>query len=220
MEQLIETYEAIDIFKYLIYKWYLKNGRKFLWRETDNPYFILMSEMMLQRTTAQHVRGVYGKFISKYPSLISLSKADLEYVESILKPLGLKYRCKLLIKAANFIIDNYGGVIPDNKDGLLSIPGVGDYVAGMVMNCAFHKREYVVDTNITRIFNRVLDLNMKGDICKNKEIIKYASVYFDVDNSREYAYSIIDFGAAICKNMNPLCNGCPINKYGICLFNS
>ncbi|WP_123054483.1 DNA glycosylase [Clostridium sp. JN-1] len=219
MEQLIEPYEAIDIFKYLIYEWYMKNGRKFLWRETNNPYFILMSEMMLQRTTAQHVKGVYGKFISKYPSLNSLSKADLEDVENILKSLGLRYRCKLLIKAANFIIDNYGGIIPDNKDEILLIPGVGDYVAGMVMNCAFHKREYVVDANITRIFNRVLGLNMKGDICKNKEIIKYASVYFDVDNSREYAYSIIDFGAAICKNMNPLCNTCPINKYGICLFN-
>lgn len=219
LELSMEPYEIIDMLKFLIYKWYLKNGRKFLWRETSNPYFILMAEMMLQKTTAEHVKKVYGDFINKYPSLTSLSKANLKDVENILKPLGLKYRCKLLIKASNFIINNYDGIIPNNKDKLLLIPGIGDYIAGMVMDCAFHKREYVVDTNITRIFNRVLDLNMKGDICKNKEIVKYASVYFDVNNSREYAYSIIDFGAAVCKNSNPLCNVCPISKYEMCLFN-
>ncbi len=189
-----------------------------MWRETDNPYFILTAEIMLQRTTAGHVKKVYGDFIKKYPFLGSLAAAHLDDVEKILKTLGLRYRCKLLIKAANFIIDNYGGVIPHDRSELLSVPGVGDYVAGMIVNSAFCGREYVVDTNIARIFNRVLGLNMHGDISKNKEIVKYASVYFDISDSRGYAYSIVDFGAMVCKNIKPRCTHCQVARYGVCMY--
>ncbi|MBV4446410.1 hypothetical protein KM799_07310 [Clostridium tyrobutyricum] len=214
----MDDYDIVDIFSSIIYSWYLENGRKLNWRETDNPYFILMAEMMLTRTRAEHVNRVYKKFITTYSNIKLLSKANIKELEEILRPLGLKSRCKMLIKAANFIIDKYNGVIPQDKDELLSIPGVGNYVAGMVMNCAFHKREYVVDTNIIRIFNRLLNLNINTDNIKDKEIIKYSSVYFDTENSREYAYAILDFGSAICKSIKPLCNICIVNRYRLCEF--
>lgn len=206
------------MFKYLIYEWYQSNERKFPWRKTNNPYFILVSEMMLQRTKAEQVEDVYKRFIEVYPDIYSLVKSKPQQVDYIVKSLGLKDRYKVFINAASFIIYNYNGKIPDTRDDLLCIPGVGEYVSGMVMNCAFGKREYVVDTNIARIFNRILDLNLKGEIRRKKEIIEYSSVYFDTENSRQYAYAILDFAAAICKSINPLCGICPVNKYGICRF--
>ncbi|MBV4414666.1 hypothetical protein [Clostridium tyrobutyricum] len=217
-EYIFDAYETIDIFKYIIYEWYQDNKRKFPWRETNNPYFILISEMMLQRTKAEQVAGVYEKFINVYSTIRSLVKSKPEQIESIVKSLGLKDRYKVFINAANFILDNYNGILPDERNLLLCIPGVGEYVSGMVMNCAFNKREYVVDTNIARIFNRILDLNLKGEVRRKKEIIKYACIYFDTENSRQYAYAILDFAAAICKSIDPLCDVCPVNKYGLCKF--
>lgn len=218
MLDTIDPYEIIDIFKCLIYEWYYNNKRKFPWRETNNPYFILISEMMLQRTKAEQVIHVYKKFIDKYPTILCLAKAKLGDLEIILKPLGLKSRSKVFSDAAKFINDIYRGSIPNTRNKILCVPGVGEYVSGMVMNCAFKKREYAVDTNIARIFNRILDLGLTGDIRRKKEIVKYSSVYFDTENSREYAYAILDFAAAICKSINPLCSICPANKYGICRF--
>ena len=215
---VFNIYETIDMFKYLIYEWYQSNERKFPWRKTNNPYFILVSEMMLQRTKAEQVEDVYKRFIEVYPDIYSLVKSKPQQVDYIVKSLGLKDRYKVFINAASFIIYNYNGKIPDTRDDLLCIPGVGEYVSGMVINCAFRKTEYVVDTNIARIFNRILDLNLKGEIRRKKEIIEYSSVYFDTENSRQYAYAILDFAAAICKSINPLCGICPVNKYGICRF--
>lgn len=217
-EYIFDPYETIDIFKYLIYEWYQSNKREFPWRKTDNPYFILISEMMLQRTKAEQVEGVYKKFIATYPTIYSLAKSEPWQVDYIVKSLGLKDRYKVFINAANFIARNYNGMVPDKRNDLLCIPGVGEYVSGMVMNCAFGKREYVVDTNIARVFNRILDLNLKGEVRRKKEIIEYSSIYFDTENSRQYAYAILDFAAAICKSINSLCDICPVNRYSLCLY--
>ncbi|MEA5009132.1 hypothetical protein [Clostridium tyrobutyricum] len=218
MLDTIDPYEIIDIFKSLIYEWYQYNKRKFPWRKTNNPYFILISEMMLQRTKAEQVALVYEKFINNYPTILCLEKAKLEDLEIILRPLGLKSRSKTFINAAKFITGIYGNIIPDTRNKILYVPGVGEYVSGMVMNCAFDKREYVVDTNIARIFNRILDLGLMGDIRRKKEIVKYSSVYFDTENSREHAYAILDFASAICKSIKPLCNICIVNRYRLCEF--
>lgn len=211
-----DYYETIDIHREIIYDWYLNNNRKFLWRTTNDPYYILIAEMMLHRTGAKQVSNVYGKFLRNYPAVYLLANSDFEKANKILKPLGLKNRYKVFIDAAKFIVNKYNGIIPKSKRELLLIPGVGDYIAGMVMNCAFGGKEYVVDTNIARVFNRILDINLKGDIRRNKEIIMCSSIYFDTDNSRQNAYAILDFASAVCKSVNPLCQLCPINKYGLC----
>lgn len=204
------TNGRLACFQNSIIAWGQHNCRSFPWRETNDPYAILMAELMLQRTRADQVAGVYEVFMKKFPTIHCLSAARSASVDLITRPLGLNWRNQTIISAARFIVSNFDGRVPDSRDELLRIPGVGEYIAGMVLLTAYGKREWAVDSNIARVINRFLGLGYTGELRRKKAIIEAARLFFDTANTRPAAYAILDFSALICRARKPICCDCPV----------
>lgn len=167
---------------------------------------------MLQRTKADQVVPVYDDFLKNYPDIKSLSKAYIADIARIIRPLGLHWRSAHFIKAAEYIIREYNGNIPFSKEELLKIPGVGDYVAGVILAVAFSKNTSIVDSNIARVLNRYFGLGLTGEIRRNKKIVELSDELFSLCNCKpkELLFAIIDFSALICTPLNPKHEICPL----------
>jgi A/G-specific adenine glycosylase len=167
---------------------------------------------MLQRTRADQVEPVYKQFLKQYPSVISLSKAKTKDVAQYTKHLGIHWRAKHFITAAKFIVKEYKGRIPANREKLLAIPGVGEYVAGAILTVSFQKPEWVIDSNIARFLNRYHGLGLQGEIRRKKEIIELSKQFFNHKNPRKLLFGVLDFTALVCTPRNPKCVECPIKN--------
>jgi A/G-specific adenine glycosylase len=186
--------------------------RDFPWRHKINPYRILIAEFMLQRTRAEQVEPVYKEFLKHYPSVISLSRAKEKDVAKYTKHLGIHWRAKHFIKAAKFIVREYKGKIPSEREKLLAIPGVGEYVAGAILTVAFQKPEWVIDSNIARFLNHYHGLGLQGEIRRKKEIIELSKQFFHHKNPRKLLFRVLDFTALVCTPRNPDCTNCPLKN--------
>jgi len=195
-----------------ISKWFKNSTRVFFWRIKPSPYKIMIAEFMLQRTKAEQVEPVYKKFLQQYPDIVSLSKARIKSVEKYTSSLGLHKRAPNFMNAAKYIINNFKGEYPKTRKELLTIPGVGDYVAGAIMAVCFNNADYVIDSNIARFINRYAGLNLTGEIRRKKVIVEKAKKIFKVNDQRNFLFALLDFTAVICKPIVPLCNECPLRK--------
>ncbi len=196
----------------LILKWHKDNYRIYPWRNESSSYKIMIAEFMLQRTRADQVVPVYIHFINKYPDINSLAEANLSDINLLLKPLGLYWRSSHFKKAAEYIIKEYKGLIPTEKEELLKIPGVGDYVAGAILTVAYLKKTCVIDSNIARVINRFFGLGLTGEIRRKREIKELSCKLFNHPDSRSILFAIIDFSALICTSQNPKHEKCPLNN--------
>lgn len=192
--------------------WFMRNRRDFPWRNFSNPYLIMIAEFMLHRTRADQVVPVYEAFVKKYPLVDSLANADEKDIKKVTKHLGLHWRSNHFIKAAQFVIEHFNGDFPDNRDDLLRIPGVGDYVAGAILTVCFNKPVHVVDSNIARFINRYYGLNITGEIRRKKKIIDAAKILFNTREPGTFLFAILDFTYKVCKPRQPDCPNCVINK--------
>lgn len=197
-------------------KYHKSYYRDFIWRHNIEPYKILIAEFMLHRTRAEQVEPVYRKFLEKYPDIISLSNASYQEITFVTENLGLHWRSKHFLDAAIYISSEFNGKIPDTREQLLKIPGVGDYVAGAILTVCFRKREYVIDSNIARFINRYYNLGLAGEIRRLKIIKDFAIELFNYKNTRRFLFTLLDFCALRCKPIKPLCDQCPIHAE--CLF--
>jgi len=191
-----------------LFVWHKDNYRDFPWRQTKNPYDTLIAEFMLHRTRADQVVRVYQDFIIKYPDVDSLACANPVEVNEVTARLGLHWRGKHFINAAIFIRENFRGGIPDSRDKLLSVPGVGEYVAGAILAVVFNKREWVVDSNIARFLDRFYGLNFSGEIRRKREVIEISKGLYQTTRSRQLTFALLDFTALVCKPIKPVCNSC------------
>ncbi len=151
-----------------IMNWYNSNKRSFPWRNTDNPYYVLVAEILLQQTNVGKVEPAYLEIIKRYPVVSKLAKTDLPELEKIIRPLGLVYRAENLIKCAKIIKDNFNGDLPNNKSKLKELPGVGDYISDTILCYAFDGKVIPIDTNYARLFKRLNNLNSEH----SKKLIK------------------------------------------------
>jgi A/G-specific adenine glycosylase len=198
--------------------WWAKNKRNFPWRETRDPYKILISEVLLHRTRAEQVVPVYKQFVNKFPTIGDLSAAKLDEISEILKPLGLHWRTKLLSQAVNLIMKEYGGRIPSTKAELELLPGIGPYISSAIMCFAFGYTEPILDTNTVRIIGRVLGVKITDQSRRSKLFQELSESTLDKKNPREFNYALIDLGALACIPKEPLCSICPLNcmcDYGL-----
>ena len=186
--------------------------RAFVWRLNSSPYKIMTAEFMLQRTKAEQVEPVYKKFLQQYPDLSSLSKARIKTVEKYTSSLGLHKRAPNFTNAAKYIVKNFKGKYPKTRKELLTIPGVGDYVAGAIMAVCFNNADYVIDSNIARFINRFYGLKLSGEIRRKKTIVEKAKVLFKVKDQKKFLFALLDFTALICKPISPNCEKCPLRK--------
>lgn len=204
--------QEIHKFRNSLLNWYIKNKRHYPWRETEDPFRLLIAEIMLRRTNADQVKNVYIKLFEKYPDSYSISKGDKKDIEEILYPLGLRWRVPSIIYVAQQIQEKYNGKVPKTRDELIKLPGVGDYVAGAVLSIAFNKTEWIVDSNIVRLFKRYFGIETSKEGRRDKHVIEIAKVYSLSNKSREANLAILDFAAIVCTPKNPKHKCCVLRK--------
>lgn len=204
--------KELERFRQKMLSWFYKNGRDYPWRNTDDPFRVLIAEIMLRRTKADQVKSVYTELFDRYPDVESLTRASDEHLDRILYPLGLKWRSPAFKMVAREIKDKYNCRLPEVRVELLTLPGVGDYVAGAVLSIAFKKTEWIVDSNIVRLFKRYFGVDTSKEGRRDKHIVEMAKIYVRGTDPRGANLALVDFPALICKPKSPECQSCPINK--------
>lgn len=195
--------------------WYDKNARSMPWRlppnsdETPNPYFIWLSEIMLQQTTVVTVFSYFKKFTTKWPSIDELAKADDDDVMANWAGLGYYARARNLLKCARIIVDQYNGFFPNAYEELIKLPGIGPYTASAISSIAFSEPHAVLDGNVERVISRYYSVLEPLPSCK-EELRSLAQ--FNLSNSRpgDHNQAIMDLGATICTPKKPYCGRCPV----------
>lgn len=202
-----------DFFIRKLRQWFKKNGRTYPWRRTKNPYKILVSEFLLQQTNADLALMAYKQFIKDYPTPTSLAKADVRHLRKLVAPIGLSYRADRLKTIGIQIVSNFKGRVPRLRNDLLKLHGVGLYMSNAVLCFAYDEAVPILDTNTIRIFARVFGIvSNRTRPRTDKSLEKQMSNYLPDHNIGGFNYSLLDFGALICKTKKPKCKDCPLNK--------
>ncbi|MGK0412762.1 MAG: A/G-specific adenine glycosylase [Polaribacter sp.] len=194
----------------LIY-WYLQNNRELPWRKTKNPYFVWLSEIMLQQTRVAQGMAYYLKFTEEFPTVFDLAKADESTVLKMWQGLGYYSRARNLHYTAKQVAEELNGQFPATYNQLLKLKGIGDYTASAIASICFNEPNAVVDGNVYRVLSRYFGIktpiNSSAGI---KEFKALAQTLIDTAQSGSYNQAIMDFGALHCKPQNPLCETCPL----------
>jgi len=197
---------SIKILNWFDEKW--KAGiNKYPWRrENITSYEILIAEILLQHTTAKAIIDnlSFQTFIEKFPDFYSIKNAKIEEIEEIFKPIGLYHQKSLrLKKLAAVICSKYNGKIPNNKKELLSLPGIGEYIANAILTFDFNKNEVPLDGNLKRICKNVWNIDKKSEqISLLKKLAK--------PNPKKIYWALFDIGRFHCRKPKPLCKNCPL----------
>lgn len=196
-----------------IIRWYKKNGRSYPWRRAKNPFRILVSEMMLQKTDTKKVLSVYPFVIRKYPTPAYFAKANLLSLRKEIHLLGISDRARRLRTASKTILHLHGGKVPQDRKQLLNLLGVGNYIANAVLCFAFGKDVPLLDSNVIRVIKRVFSVESKKERARtDKALWKFAGSLVPKGKAIDYNRGILDFAASVCTSRNPKCNICPNKK--------
>lgn len=194
-----------------ILKWYRQNGRKLPWRETNDPYLIWLSEIILQQTRVEQGKAYYLKFVEHYPTVVDLANASEHDVLLDWQGLGYYSRARNLHAAAKFIASELNGVFPASFDKILQLKGVGTYTASAISSFAFNEKKAVVDGNVYRVLSRLFDVEESIDSNVGKKLFQeLADQLISDKNPGEHNQAMMELGALICKPTNPLCIECPL----------
>lgn len=191
--------------------WYKKNKRDLPWRKTRDPYRIWISEIMLQQTRVETVIPYYEKFLKRFPDIAALARAPLDSVLKAWEGLGYYSRARHLHEAARVIVTRFGGKIPDTKERLLQLPGIGEYTAGAVLSIAFEKPCAAVDGNVIRVIARLFGIEdpVDGQDIK-KKIGGIALRLVPADEPGHFVQALMDLGSGVCAPRGPGCSICPL----------
>jgi A/G-specific adenine glycosylase len=186
------TPDSIKAFQTSIYDYYSLHGRSFPWRETTNPYHILVSEFMLQQTQTQRVVARYNQFISAFPDFHALVEAPFKDVLAVWQGLGYNRRALNLKKTAEIICTRFHGNVPSDVAVLETFPGIGRATARAVAAFAFLKPVVFVETNIRTVY--IQFFFHEQEYVKDKEILPLVKETLDYENPREWYYALMDYG--------------------------
>jgi A/G-specific adenine glycosylase len=200
-------------FRRRLLTWYRRNGRALPWRETRDPYRILVSEIMLQQTQVDRVLPKYAEWLDRYPSFEALADAPVSDVVRTWYPLGYNVRPRRLHDIAREAVATYGGELPDDEDALRSFKGIGPYTAGAVMSFAFGRRAAILDTNVARVLSRVFvgrerDKRHAGE----KQLWAISRAVLPHRHVFDFNQALMDFGATMCTARAPRCTPCPLRS--------
>ncbi|HUU75160.1 MAG TPA: A/G-specific adenine glycosylase [Methanoregulaceae archaeon] len=187
-------------FRSAVYAFYSRNRRDLPWRETHDPYCILVSEIMLQQTQVERVIPKYESFISKFPDFEALSSANSGEVIREWQGLGYNRRAVALTRIADCVVEEYNGDLPENEDALRDLPGIGKATAAAIMAFAFGQPSVLIETNIRRVFIHCF-FPEKGKV-SDREILPLVEVTLDRRNPRDWYYALMDLGSALKKKEN------------------
>ncbi|NIM90019.1 MAG: A/G-specific adenine glycosylase [Candidatus Aminicenantes bacterium] len=204
--------QRINEFRIRLLHWFRDHHRKLPWRETQDPYKIWISEIMLQQTTVQAVLPYYRKWEKLFPDMESLSRAPLQRVLKAWQGLGYYQRARNLHKASRIMKDKFEGKIPSDYDELKKLPGFGPYTTAAIMSFAFDKTYPVVDANVRRVIIRLRRIRQKASP-DDKALLPFLQTQLPLKKSCHFNQALMELGALVCRPKNPRCLLCPVTEF-------
>ncbi|OBX21813.1 MULTISPECIES: A/G-specific adenine glycosylase [Bizionia] len=193
--------------------WYSVNKRDLPWRNTKNPYYIWLSEIILQQTQIKQGLPYYEAFVAQYPTVFDLANANEEAVLKLWQGLGYYSRARNLHATAKYVAVNLNGNFPDNYTDLLKLKGIGDYTASAIASFCFNEVAAVVDGNVYRVLARFYGIHIPINSTEGKKVFKaLATDIIDAKNPADFNQAIMEFGAIQCKPSSPDCSVCPLKE--------
>jgi A/G-specific adenine glycosylase len=197
--------ERINNVPELLLQWGLPQLRNMPWRETQDPWHVLVSEVMLQQTHVPRVLPRFERFMALFPTPRACAAAPLADMLVEWQGMGYPRRCKNLQLAAQMMVERFDGKVPQTLNELLELPGVGPYTARAVLTFAFDADVAVVDTNVARVLARI-----SGKVLNARASQEMADAWLPIGFSRDWNQVIMDFGATVCTARKAHCDGCPV----------
>ena len=194
--------------------WYRENKRDLPWRADREPYHVWLSEIMLQQTRVEAVKGYYARFLAALPTIEALAGCDDELLHKLWEGLGYYSRVRNLKKAAQVVMDAHGGVFPGEYAQVRALPGIGDYTAGAVCSICFDQPTPAVDGNVLRLLARIQDDPTPIDLPARKKAVQaqLAAVY--PAEAGDFTQALMELGATLCgPNRKPECHQCPCRDF-------
>ena len=195
--------------------WYRAHKRTLPWRSDREPYHVWVSEIMLQQTRVEAVKGYYARFLEALPDIEALARCDDDRLHKLWEGLGYYSRVRNLKKAAQVILRDHGGVFPTDYAAVRALPGIGDYTAGAICSIAFSQRTPAVDGNVLRVLSR---LRADGDPidlpATKKRVHNELEAIYPADCPGEFTQALMELGATVCvPNGEPRCGDCPCRSF-------
>ena len=200
----------------LLLPWYSRCRRDLPWRADTEAYHVWLSEIMLQQTRVEAVKGYYARFLDALPDIAALAACDDDQLHKLWEGLGYYSRVRNLKKAAQVIMDQYGGDFPESHADVLALPGIGEYTAGAICSICFSQPTPAVDGNVLRVYSRLMDDPAPIDLPATKKRVTRELSEIYPEEAGDFTQALMELGATICgPNRKPDCSHCPCSS--ICL---
>ncbi len=206
--------QSVEQFRHDLLTWYSREKRDLPWRKTTNPYYIWISEIMLQQTRVDTVIPYYERFIQKFPTVEHLAQSEEQDVLKLWEGLGYYSRARNLRIGAQQVVEHYQGVVPKTRKEILTIKGIGPYTAGAILSIAYGLPEHAVDGNVMRVMSRLFYLT--DDIAKPKSKKVFERAVMKTMSERDpssFNQALMELGAVVCTPKNPTCLLCPVRSH-------
>ena len=197
----------------LLLPWYFQNRRDLPWRADREPYHVWLSEIMLQQTRVEAVKGYYTRFLEALPTIESLAACDDDMLHKLWEGLGYYSRVRNLKKAAIVILKQHGGQFPETYEEILALPGIGEYTAGAIASIAFGQKTPAVDGNVLRVLSRLRNDPSPIDLPGTKKEVRSTLEEIYPEDAGAFTQALMELGATLCgPNWQPRCEDCPCRE--------
>ena len=194
----------------LLLPWYRENRRDLPWRADRDPYHIWLSEIMLQQTRVEAVKGYYARFLAVLPGIKDLAVCEEDALHKLWEGLGYYSRVRNLKKAARVIMEQYDGIFPRKYEEVIRLPGIGEYTAGAICSIAFGQPVPAVDGNVLRVLSRLCNDASPIDLPETKRKVRELLLAIYPEEAGDFTQSLMELGATVCgPNWKPDCENCP-----------
>ena len=198
----------------VILPWYRENKRDLPWRRDKEPYHVWLSEIMLQQTRVEAVKGYYARFLEVLPTISHLAACDDDLLHKLWEGLGYYSRVRNLKKAAVKIMEEHDGIFPGEYEAIRALPGIGDYTAGAVSSICFDRKTPAVDGNVLRVVSRILEDVTPIDLPAQKKKVNDLLKAVYPEEAGEFTQALMELGATLCgPNWKPRCGECPCRDF-------
>ena len=202
--------ELLSFLPAALLPWYETHKRDLPWRADRDPYHIWLSEIMLQQTRVEAVKGYYARFLEKLPAIETLANADDELLHKLWEGLGYYSRVRNLKKAAITVMQEHNGIFPKEHSQVRALSGIGDYTAGAICSIAFNQPTPAVDGNVLRVISRLTDDDTPIDLPAYKKQVQQCLAQIYPERAGDFTQALMELGATVCgPNRKPGCDNCP-----------
>lgn len=198
-------------FRSAILRWYRRHARDLPWRRQATPYAVWISEIMLQQTQVETVKPYFARFMAEFPNVASLAKADEQDVLRLWEGLGYYRRARQLHAAARVVVDQHGGVFPEDSQSVSGLPGIGRYTMGAILSIALDHRQPILEANTIRLFSRLI--GFRGDPTSQEgqqRLWEFAEQILPRKHVGQFNQALMEVGSLVCQVRDPQCASCPV----------